>query len=109
MARKIQGHRIATANRLQDGLVVFLSAHGKWSRDLNAARVARSDAEADALEQAAAASARSNTVVDPYLISVDVTSGSPVPVAHRERLRASGPTVGHSLGVQTPVEPARAA
>lgn len=109
MARKIQGPRIATANRLHDGLVVFLTREGTWSRNLNAARVAHSNADADALERTAAASAHANIVVDPYLIAVQVAPGGPVPLAHRERLRASGPTVGHSLGVAAPAEAARAA
>lgn len=99
MAKKIRGPRVVTANRLHDGLVVFLRDDGSWSRDLDRARVAADDNEAEALSEVALAAARSNIIVDPYPVAVDVTPGqAPVPVAHRERLRASGgPTVGNSI------------
>ena len=98
MAKKITGPRIATANRLDDGQVVFLKSDGSWVRELHSARIARSNDEASVLESAAAAAVRSNIVVDPYLIEVEARNGSGLtPVEHRERMRTSGPSVGHSL------------
>ena len=98
MPRKPSGPRIATANRLHDGLVVFLDEDGDWTRDLRAARVAQSDTEAAELETEAGAAVDSNIVVAPYLIEVEAQNGSGfVPVQRRERIRIAGPTVGHSL------------
>ena len=98
MPKKPSGPRIATANRLQDGLVVFLDEDGDWTRDLRAARIVENDAEAAELETQARVAVDSNIVVAPYLIEVEAHNGSGfVPVAHRERVRLSGPTVGHSL------------
>jgi hypothetical protein len=41
-------------------------------------------------------SAADRVVVDPYLIEVTLGSGSPWPVLHRERIRATGPTIDQS-------------
>ncbi len=98
MPRKPSGPRIATANRLQDGLVVFLDEDGDWTRDLRAARIAQDDAEAVELESEGAAAVAANLVVAPYLVEVAAHNGSGfLPVANRERIRIGGPTVGHSL------------
>lgn len=99
MAKKISGPRIATGNRLSDGRVVFLEPDGGWTPDVNAARIAHDDDEAQALESAAQAAATTeNVVVEPYLIEVDPQDASGIaPVAHRERMRILGPSVGHSL------------
>ena len=83
MAKKIDGPRIATANRLHDGLVVYLAADGEWTRGLDKARIAHNAEEASALEDAAALAARANIIVDPYLIEVGQNGGGLVPVAHR--------------------------
>ncbi len=98
MARKINGPRIATANRLRDGLVVFLDGKGEWTRNLCGARVVENDAAIATLEQDAVAAAKANIVVDPYLIEVETCNGHGfVPVKHRERMRMKGPTAGNSL------------
>lgn len=99
MAKKITGPRIATANRLLDGLVVFLDGQGEWTRDLQAATVVEDDAEVARLERDAVAAAKANIVVDPYLIQVTPQNGHGfIPVANRERMRRNGPTVGNSIG-----------
>lgn len=99
MAKRITGPRIATANRLLDGLVVFMNGDGEWTRDLQAARVVEADAEAATLEQDAVAAAKANIVVDPYLIQVKAHNGHGfTPVENRERMRRNGPTVGNSIG-----------
>lgn len=100
MARKPEGPRIATANRLRDGLVVFLRADGEWSRDLNEARIAYDDDTAAILEENACDDEKTNHVVGVYLIEVEEQERfGLVPVENRERLRNGGPTVGHSLNV----------
>lgn len=97
MARKPAGPRIATANRLRDGLVVFLRADGEWSRDLNEARIAHDDDTAAILEANALEDEKTNHVVGVYLIEVEERAGCLVPVENRERRRHAGPSVGNSI------------
>jgi sulfite reductase (NADPH) hemoprotein beta-component len=89
-----------TANRLADGLVVFLDADGRWSEDFHRG-VVLSDAaaKADAVARAQA-SAAANEVVEPYPIELELRAGHLAPKALREWIRASGPTVRADLGKQ---------
>jgi hypothetical protein len=89
-----------TANRLSDGLVVFLDAGGGWSEDFHkGAIVADAQAKAKALALAAQ-SADDNLVVDPYPIELELRAGHLAPKALREHIRATGPTVRTDLGKQ---------
>ncbi len=83
--------RMVTANRLGDGLVVYLDRHGGWSERIADGRVASDDAAAAALMTVAEAAACQ--VVAPYLIDVVDGDGSVRPASFRERIRAQGPTV----------------
>lgn len=89
-----------TANRLSDGLVVFLDAAGGWSEDFHqGAIVENPEAKAKALA-VAAQSAADNVVVDPYPIELELRAGHLAPKALREHIRATGPTVRTDLGKQ---------
>ncbi|MCU0894828.1 MAG: DUF2849 domain-containing protein [Rhodospirillales bacterium] len=88
-------HQVLTANRLSDGVVVFLDANGRWSEHIAAARVAEKD-DADALTEAG--EARGNEVVAPYLIDVALDAGGPQPLRYRERIRAFGPSIHPQFG-----------
>jgi hypothetical protein len=89
-----------TANRLRDGLVVFLDGEGGWTEDFHrAATFEDPAAKAKALETAAAAAA-ANVVVDPYPIELELRAGHLAPKALRERISATGPTVRADLGKQ---------
>jgi len=89
-----------TANRLADGLVVFLDADGRWSEDFHHGAILSDPAgKADAVANAQA-SAAANEVVEPYPIELELRAGHLAPKALRERIRASGPTVRHDLGKQ---------
>lgn len=81
------------ANRLTDGLVVFLTAGGGWSVDIADGIVIENDAEEERLFAAAKEDETECRVVDPNLIDVTVDDGPPRPVAIREAIRAFGPTV----------------
>ena len=85
---------LVTANRLSDGVVVFLDAEGGWPTDIAKARVIAPADLADALAYAKRAS-DAQVVVEPYEIEVTVENGVPVPVRLRERIRAAGPTVSY--------------
>jgi hypothetical protein len=87
--------KIITANRLTDGIVVYLTGNG-WVDGIGSAAVLNAP---DAIEAGLASAKRAianREVVD--VAAIDVTlddNRSPVPVKLRERIRAFGPTVGY--------------
>lgn len=81
---------IITANRTDDGSVVYLRADRAWTASLAEARLFEDDSERDALI-AWAADAQQRDVCDPYSFPVDVGPEGPVPRSTRERIRAGGP------------------
>ncbi len=81
-----------TANRLSDGLVVYLSRRGGWSERLDdALTTSGRDDAARLLRQAEGAAARD--VVGPYLIDLTRGGENLRPARRREAIRAQGPTV----------------
>lgn len=97
------------ANRLNDGLVVFLTADGVWSEKIADAAVVGTAADKERLTAVAAAAVASCQVIDPLPIEVTVNNGLIVPVRLRERIRAEGPTVHTDHGKQAEHRSARAA
>ena len=73
-----------TANRLGDGLVVFLDADGGWSVDIAAARLLDEGADFDEALAYGQAQHDARVVVEPYAIDVEVDGNVPVPVRLRE-------------------------
>lgn len=92
--------QIVSANRLRDGLVVYLSAEGTWSERIGEAAEAADEAGAQKLMAAAMAAGR--CVVEPYLVEVAISTGGRRPVRHRESIRVSGPTVQTRLNRRLP-------
>jgi Protein of unknown function (DUF2849) len=89
-----------TANRLSDGVVVFLDAANAWTEDFHlAAPLADEAVKAEALAKAKQSEAN-NEVIDPYVIDVENRNGHFTPKALREAIRASGPTNRRDLGKQ---------
>ncbi len=107
-----QTRRIITANRLDDGRVVYLASGGGWTAAQSTALVISDEAvEAALIEEAQAG----NEFVDVYGLDVqgtDITSsndqsapdqmddGARRPVSTRERIRGKGPSVRADLGYQ---------
>jgi hypothetical protein len=91
--------KIVTANRLNDGLVVYLNGAG-WSERIEDARIAGDDAAADGLLAEAEGQGQEIRVIEPYLIEVAIEGAAPRPVSYREAIRAQGPTVRLDLGKQ---------
>lgn len=89
--------QVLTANRLDDGDVVFWSGSA-WVEAFGDAALF----EAPEPGEAALADAKALTTVliDPYLIDVILSDGLPAPVSYRERIRALGPTDHLELGKQ---------
>ncbi len=92
--------KVVTANRLGDGVVVYLAAGGVWSDRVEAARVARAEEEAAALLAFAEGPEQGVVVVGPYLMEVAAETGAPRPLSNREANRARGPTLRQALGKQ---------
>lgn len=92
---QLKSPQILTTNRLLDGTVVFFSADG-WSTDIQQACVVSSEEQLQAIKQQADASVRANQVVAYYAIDVEQANGEIVPVAIREKIRVTGPTIDYA-------------
>ena len=97
-----KGGKVMTANRLNDGAVVYLANGGAWTEHIADARIAATEAEERTLERRAAADEGALLVVETYLFDVDPMPDGPVPLSQRERIRATGPTVGTDFGPPSP-------
>ncbi|MEX3010297.1 DUF2849 domain-containing protein [Hoeflea sp. TYP-13] len=101
--------KVLTANRLTDGIAVWLGANGEWLESIDTALIARHAEAADALDEAGKSAFNNNLVVDIDLIDVQEVDGEIYPIRLRERIRASGPTIRTDLGKQAEFRPATAA
>ena len=80
---------VITANRLLDGIVVYLATNGGWVEELAGASVANSEEETKALEGVAAKAVAERKVIAVYPMEVSIQDGVPVPLSVRERIRAA--------------------
>jgi hypothetical protein len=80
---------VVTANRLVDGIVVYLAPDGSWTEDLDRARLAETEDEAKALEEEAARDMKARKVIAVYPMEVAVKDGVIDPLSVREKIRAS--------------------
>ena len=92
--------QLLTANRLQDGEVVYLTADGYWSERLQDAVIRQDDEGQAALLATGLAAEESCQVVGAYLMAVASENGAFVPLSQRERIRALGPSIRRDLGKQ---------
>ena len=81
------------ANRLTDGLVVFLDPRENWDPAIGSGVLIEGDADAQRLLAVATRHEAECRVIDPQLIEVAIDNGKPRPTAMREAIRAFGPTV----------------
>jgi hypothetical protein len=86
--------KVATANRLSDGAVVFLTKAATWSEHIDESVVALEPQAAAALGEHGKAAEAANHVTGSYVIDVERRGGRVLPLHIRERIRALGPTVG---------------
>ena len=87
---RVTGPVVVTANRLDDGVVIYRTARG-WSTDM--ARAAVVTTAAAARELLAAAVADDVGAVQPYVAPVELAEGlNAKPGNLRERIRLRGPT-----------------
>ena len=80
---------VVTANRLIDGIVVYLASDGGWTEEIGRARVAETEDEVKALEAEAAKDIAARKVVAVYPMDVAVRDGTVDPLSVRERIRAA--------------------
>jgi len=80
-------YQVVTANRVRDGLSIYLTEAGEWSTSI---------ADALCTVDSAAALARAEAdrlmAIVPYVIEVAATDNGVSPVDLREKIRAYGPT-----------------
>ncbi|OCW58178.1 DUF2849 domain-containing protein [Hoeflea olei] len=88
--------KVLTANRLSDGIAVWLGANGEWTASLKDALLARHEDAVAALEAAGAQALADNRVVDVNVIDIEETPAGPRPYRLRERIRAAGPTIDYA-------------
>ena len=91
---------IVTANRLSDGIVVFLDARLAWVEAFASAAAFNDAAATGAAMAAAKESEARNEVVEPYGVELIERNGHFAPKALREAIRANGPTNRRDLGKQ---------
>jgi len=93
-------HQVVIANRLADGIVVFLGREKQWLEGLENCQPAEDAAEAEALLARGAEAEAEQFVVGPELIEVELREGCLVPVKMREAMRSRGPSIRTDLGKQ---------
>jgi len=90
--------KVLTANRLSDGISVWLDAAGNWNEQLQDAFVARHKEAVDALEATGKQAFADNKVVDVNVVDVEEVDGVLRPLRMRERIRAEGPSIAYAAG-----------
>lgn len=85
--------KILTANRLTDGISVWMSASGEWETSISAGLIARHEEAVEALVGIGVRAQAENRVIDVAVIDVEDTPEGPRALRLRERIRAHGPSV----------------
>ena len=90
--------QVITANRLDDGRVIFLADEGRWVEAVGRSRVAETDEAVAALTAVAERAVAERKIVGPYLIEVVREGARLVPRRYREVIRAIGPSTHPEFG-----------
>ena len=83
--------KIATANLLRGGEIVYFTASGDWSKNLQDAQIVYDDGST--LVQIASKGEQEQIVVALYLIDAEDSDGHLLVMTQREKIRSKGPTV----------------
>lgn len=94
---------VITANRLTDGVVVYLAPDGSWTERLEDARLAKTEDEVKALEAEATEAVRKRLVVATYPMDVALHDGAVDPISVREKIRAMHRTTLTEDGYDVPL------
>jgi hypothetical protein len=94
--------QVVTANRLRDGVIVWLTPELAWSEDFAEGKPLRDETEAKAALEAAGLDVKARLVVGPYLAEFAETPEGLQATSARERIRASRlPTITPDQGSWT--------
>ena len=85
------------ANRLIDGLVIYMGPKGEWVGSISEGAVFKDEQDAQHWLVIAKQAVEDSVVVDPYLIDIDTEDGKRLPAGARETIRAFGPSVRTDL------------
>jgi hypothetical protein len=96
----IEKGQVATANRLRDGEVVFLTRAGEWSERIDEAALAMEPHAVSALNERARLASEANIITGQYLFDAERVDDKVRAVHIRERIRTLGPTIRTDLGKQ---------
>ena len=99
--------QVISANRLSDGLVVYLASDDSWSEWISRGEIATDEAAADGLLARAKLAEENRIILDPYLVQVAEDDGEFRPTKYREFIRATGPSVRPDLSKQNFVRAAK--
>ncbi|GLK80374.1 DUF2849 domain-containing protein [Methylopila turkensis] len=89
--------QVVTANRLDDGVVVYLDARDGWTERLGEAAIIETPEALAAAVAAGKAAEAARVVVESYPIDVARGPEGLAPLRLREVIRAAGPTVRADL------------
>ncbi len=93
--------KILTANRVNDGDVVFFTSDHQWSLRISDALFAEDEAVLELLEDQLRLAETGTEVTDAYVFDAEKFDGVLRPRHIRERIRTLGPTVRADLGKQS--------
>jgi hypothetical protein len=94
--------QMVTANRLTDGMVVYLTKGGDWATQFTAGAIFADQTDVDTAMAEADRAASQQKIVGPYLIDVLVEGDIAQPTSTRERIRADRkPTITADAGSWT--------
>ncbi len=93
--------QVISANRLTDGVVVYLDPRGIWVERLAAAAIFASDPDCQAGLAKAAEAVTANLIVDPLAVDVSDESEERRAMSLRNAIRALGPTVKYKTSSPT--------
>lgn len=83
-----------TANRLEDGAVIWLDAEGAWFEEFDRGLASDDEATLERLKATAEDHQAAGRIIGAYEIKVENSAeGRFVPVRLRERIRVDGPTI----------------
>ena len=100
MPAKQQSLEIVLANRLTDGVVIYLDPAGQWQEDLDRAAVAADPENRARLQTQADAGVAGQLIAGWEFTEVTLNGGTLEIVKNKQRIQSLGPTVRPDLGKQ---------
>ena len=93
-------NKVISANRLEDGIVVYMTNDNNWSECLSDAEVFNDEAASDKALSKAYTAEEACIIVGSYLIDIERQGEYCNPTKYREFIRVIGPTVRPDLARQ---------